>query len=370
MTEQEASELLKKYKDGLCTPQELAFMESWYKDLEDNLPDVPYSDADGAAQRVWQMALARQVIPQKSIRRYYWPVAAACMIIICGIVYLTSTNKNKIKPEQTVVEDAPAGSNKATLTLGNGQQIVLDAAKAGTLAQQAGVTISKNANGQLVYTIADAGSNTSGAYNTISTPKGGQFEVYLPDGSHVWLNADSRLKYPLKFIGDVRKVELTGEAYFEVKKNSNQSFIVTSNDQSVEVLGTHFNVCSYRDEPAVTTLAEGRVKVSSVSFPQKTILEPNQQATAMPDGFAVKKVRADDVIAWKDGLFVFEGTDLKDVLRQLGRWYDVKVAYNTIPDIKFYGEIPRTVNLLKVIEQIAAVSDVQLKLQEGKIMSK
>jgi transmembrane sensor len=388
MTEQQASELLKKYKDGLCTPQELAFMESWYKDLEDSLPDLPYADSDTSVQRVWQMALAKQVIPQKSIKWFYWPTAAAaCVLAIVGAFYFSSTYKSKpIAVPLAKVEDAPAGSNRATLTLANGQQIALDAAQAGTLAQQAGVTIAKNASGQLVYTISppssqgDSDTRSGGiAYNTISTPKGGQYEVYLPDGSYVVLNAASSLKYPIKFNPNERRVVLTGEGYFEISKKLNQPFIVSSGGQTAKVLGTHFNITSYQDEPTITTLAEGKIEITSVSPSQTTILKPGQQATLSPSGkdakgregsFSIKQVNAEDALAWKDGLFVFNDTDLKDVLRTLARWYNVDVDYKTIPDMKFYGEIPRKVSLLKVLAQIAAVSDVQLKLQEGRIMQK
>ncbi len=388
MTEQEASELLKKYKEGSCTPQEMAFMESWYKDLEGNLPDVPYNDSADAVRRVWQMSLDKQVIPQKSLRRYYWPVAAACVLLVASAIYFTSVIKDKpVQAPVALVEDAPAGSNRATLTLANGQEIVLDAAKAGTLAEQAGVTVSKNPNGQLVYVISneernllnstdkrslrsrDDGTDAAGiAYNTISTPNGGQYQLILPDGSKVFLNAASSLKYPIRFNTAERLVTLQGEAYFEITKHPDKPFIVSSIGQSVRVLGTHFNVASYKDEPVTTTLAEGKIEISQPSSSEKTILKPGQQCTITNTGIAVAQVNPEDVIAWKDGLFIFSNTELKAVFKQLERWYDVEVDYATVPDIRFYGEVPRNISLLKVLKLIEAGSNVKFRLDGRRIM--
>ncbi len=374
MTEQEIKDLLVKFKEGRCSAEELALLQAAYNELEHDLP-VPETDPDYDLVETLMWAKVTENVPvnQKVKRLRYWSaVAAACTLLIGGTLYLLSANKERSTKVMSVqVEDAPAGSNRATLTLANGQQIALDAAKAGVLAQQAGVAISKNANGQLVYVISDNNAKMGvGMMNTITTPNGGQFEIYLPDGSRVFLNAASSLKFPVQFNGSERLVELRGEGYFEIKQNPNSPFIVSSNGQSVKVLGTHFNVASYTGEPTVTTLAEGRIEISSVSFPQKTILKPGDQSTALSDRFSIKQVNAEDAIAWKDGLFVFNDADLKDVLRQLARWYDVKVDYTAIPDIKFYGEIPRSLSLLKVLQQIEAVSDVSLKLEEGRIMKK
>lgn len=383
MTEQDIHKLLEKYHTGACTPEELAFIHSWYNDLESRL-SAPDRIADWGAihQELWGRMKAVQQIPAKRVSifyRYRVAVAAAVVLVIAGAGYFVLQSGHRKNVGVVVqVEDAPAGSNRATLTLANGQQIVLDAARTGTLAQQAGVTVSKNANGQLVYVISPSlppaslpeGERNSGtAFNTITTPNGGQYEVYLPDGSHVYLNAASSLKYPVKFTGNTRTVILKGEAYFEVKKNINQSFIVSSYGQSVKVLGTHFNVSSYADEPVITTLAEGKIELSSSSFPQKTILQPGNQSTALPDRFKVDRVNIDEIAAWKDGLFKFNKTELKDALRQMARWYDVSVD-SAIPAVKISGEIPRKANLLKVLAQIEAVSDVKLKLQERRIMLK
>ena len=377
MTEQDIEQLLKKYNAGECTPEEQLLLYNLYDKLDRESAESGYQAPDENFESIiWdRIQKDRQITSHSYTKRLYFriAVAAACVVLVAGAVYLTSVNKNNSHEVLTAkAEDVPAGSNRATLTLANGQQIVLDAAKAGTLVQQAGVTVTKNANGQLVYVISSdktpSGVGTTIAYNTITTPNGGQYEIYLPDGSHVYLNAASSLKYPIRFIGDTRMVMLKGEAYFEIRKINNQSFIVSSNGQSLKVLGTHFNVASYPDEPIVTTLAEGKIELSNTSFPQKTILQPGDQSTALPDRFKIDKVNIDDIAAWKDGLFIFNNTSLKEVFKQLARWYDVSVDYSRIPDMAYEGEIPRNVGLLKVLELIEATSNVSFKLEGRRIM--
>jgi len=346
--------------------------------------------------------------PKSSLRltlAAVWPVVAAAIILIAGISYFFFRSVEQDIQQSDIyahnkAHDIPAGTNKATLTLANGKQIVLDDAANGLVAQQSGVIISKGANGQLIYSLSPSGRGGEAregsplslqggslpegesnriAYNTITTPKGGQFQVFLPDGSMVYLNAASSLKYPVKFTGNERKVTLTGEAYFEIVKHTNQPFIVSSSNQVLRVLGTHFDVSSYAGEPVKTTLAEGRVEISSPAFSQKLQLKPGEQATlssigkdakGKEGGFTVAQVRADDVIAWKDGLFVFTNTELKDLLRQIARWYDVEVDYVTIPDVNFDGEISRKTTLLQVLKLIEAGSDIPFHLEGRRIMRK
>lgn len=382
MTEQEASELLKKYKDGLCTPEELAFMDSWYKDLENTLPDLPYTDSLAAARHVWQTAIDKST-PQRRSRTLYWPVAAAIVAAIATSVFYFNYRKPAI-PQVPVdlysynkAHDIGAGTNKAILTLANGQKVILDSARLGEVALQGGVSISQNKAGQLVYKVSPSlpsaslpeGEKNGIAFNTITTPNGGTYEVFLPEGSHVYLNAASSLKFPTAFIGAERKVILSGEAYFEVTKNQNQPFIVSSSNQNVKVLGTHFNVTSYAGDAVKTTLAEGKVELSSPAFSKKSILKPGEQATASKAGFDIIKVNAEDVSAWKDGVFVFRATPLPAVLKQLSRWYDVEVADDLqIPNINFDGEISRDQPLSELLFVIQETSHVKLKIEGRRIV--
>jgi ferric-dicitrate binding protein FerR (iron transport regulator) len=264
--------------------------------------------------------------------------------------------------------------------LADGTTIVLDSAGNTTLATQGNTHIIKLNNGQLAYRDADQRTPaTALQYNTISTPKGGQYEIILPDGSHVWLNAASSLRFPAAFTGNERIVALTGEAYFEVAKNPAQPFKVTftgsAGDGQVEVLGTHFNINAYDDEAnSKTTLLEGKVKISrpqsGMQDPNPEILNPGQQA-AIADGVGnikVLAVDADAAIAWKNGVFSFDNVDIKTVMRQIARWYDVEVVYEgALAAEKFEGEIPRSSTLADVFK-ILELSAVHFKIEGRKVI--
>ncbi|HEY9197357.1 MAG TPA: FecR domain-containing protein, partial [Mucilaginibacter sp.] len=229
----------------------------------------------------------------------------------------------------------------------------------GVIAQQANTSIHKNAGGRLIYTAA-AGESPVDANglipkNIITTPNGGQYEVVLPDGTHVTLNAASSLTYPVAFTGHERTVTLTGEAYFEVAHNKAMPFKVNSGVQTVTVLGTHFNVNAYPDEVAMkTTLLQGSVQVAVNG--KEELIVPGQQMVVQPQSGSLSKltVNTDKEIAWKNGVFSFDGDDLKSIMRQVSRWYDVEVTYNgSFPDEKFFGEISRNsslANVLKIME--------------------
>jgi transmembrane sensor len=389
MNKQEASELLKKWEAGQCTPDELVLLETWFENLDQDAPGS-FSEMDYKLiqERLWNRIDEHQPglrIHKFNLRTYRNVAAAITFFIMCAGGYLLfQDQKHRTSFALHQVKDVPAITNKATLTLANGQQIILDDAGSGMIANQSGVTINKNKNGQIVYAIVPlaplgrdaAGREGQASYNIISTPNGGQYQVVLPDGSHVWLNAASSLKYPVAFNAKERKVELTGEGYFEITKNSRQPFIVSSSNQSIRVLGTHFNVSAYAGELTTTTLAEGSVLVSlsdsnpvPTGSPSKT-LKPGDQSTATANGLTVSKVNPEDIIAWKDGLFVFSNTDLKDVMKQIARCYNVEVDYASIPNVKYDGEISRSTTLLKVLQFIEAGSDVPLKLEGRRIMRK
>lgn len=378
MTTEEVADLLKRYSEGKCTPAEQLWVHSWNDQLhaqatKENIP-TPTALTDETQSRIWSKVNGPEPVIRKLTPMYRWLSAAAIALIIASgaIYYLNRSSKPDTYAGTTQGQDIPAGSNKAILTLANGKQIDLNAAQAGTIASQTGITITKNKAGQLIYTVSP---NTSviardevSSYNTISTPKGGQYQVILPDGSEVYLNAASSLKYPVKFNKNERRVTLSGEAYFEVSKNPAKPFIVESENQSVKVLGTHFNVSGYPGEVVKTTLAEGKVLVSTLRGTDKITLTPNQQAINNGTSLHTQSVNAGDVIAWKDGLFVFTQTNLKTVLQQISRWYDVGVDYTNIPDIAFDGEISRKISLLQMLKAIEQNTDVKLKLEGRRIM--
>ncbi|RZL38536.1 MAG: DUF4974 domain-containing protein, partial [Pedobacter sp.] len=295
--------------------------------------------------------------PKHNKNFYLWRSTAAAVIFIVAIfsAYYYRTNRIKIAQEH-IAENIKPGGNRATLTLANGTIIVLDSANNGKLAEQNGIIITKTTDGQLIYTLSNE-QDAEPKFNTISTPKGGQYQIHLPDGSKVWLNAESSLKYPTFFTGKERVVTLTGEAYFEVSKaakHSKMPFVVFAEDQTVTVLGTHFNINAYRNEyVSKTTLLEGSVQVSCLwkDYGKTVVLRPGEQSNVDRRGLSVETVDAEDAIAWKNGVFLFKDADINTVMKSIARWYNVEVRYEGLmPNRQFSGEIHRNLNLKQVLE--------------------
>ncbi|MEP7259442.1 MAG: FecR family protein, partial [Flavitalea sp.] len=284
------------------------------------------------------------------IRSRFFRYAAAVVLLAGAALYIFNVQRKNQYPAiaQNVpvkAKDILPGGQKAMLTLGDGTTIVLDNAANGKIAQQGHTQVLKLANGQLQYEALD-NNNAEGSnkisYNTMSTPRGGQYQLTLPDGSNIWLNAESSITYPTAFAGNDRKVKITGEVYFEVAKDKTKPFIVTAGEQQVEVLGTHFNINAYTDEGQIkTSLLEGSVKIN------KEILEPGQ---AYMNG----KISATDVdrdVAWKNGVFNFNDQTLMQVMRQLARWYNLEVAYpQGVPKKEYGGEMGRNLSLDQVLK--------------------
>ncbi len=302
-------------------------------------------------------------------------VLAAAMITIvfsAGLYFYSNPPMEHAvvsKVQRPKAQDALPGSNIAILTLADGSKISLDDAVNGEIARQAGIRVRKTADGQLQYDVSskDDGTATTSLYNTISTPRGGQYQINLPDGSKVWLNAASSLKYPVTFVGNERKVELDGEAYFDIAHDRNKPFRVKSRGQVVEVFGTEFNINSYSNEPVITTtLLNGSVSVTQTSNMQARKLKPGQEAThSGSDNLRIGPGDISQAISWKNGNFIFNDMDLVNILRQLERWYDVDVDYANIPQTRYNGNISRTVKLSKVLKMLEVTGPVKFKI-EGK----
>ena len=280
--------------------------------------------------------------------------AAASVIIMVAIGVLWISRERTAPTVQTVADLAPGGS-RAMLTLGDGSTILLDSAVIGQLAEQAGTRVMKVDDGRLAYD-SEGRKRAETIYNTITTPRAGQYELVLPDGSHVWLNAESSIRFPVFFSGSFRVVEITGEAYFEVAENREMPFRVSSGNTTVEVLGTSFNIRAYADEGSVnTTLVEGSVQVAS-PVSQATIA-PGQMAVADIAGNISVEDDADisEIIAWKKGLFVFNSESIGEIMTQIARWYDVDVKFSEEPGTEtFSGIVSRRSNVsevLKIMEQ-------------------
>lgn len=349
-------DLLKRYLAGACNPEERAQVEQWFEELESS--NVKLSDAD--LEEDIAAVRARLIAPLRKRRTWYRyaSVAAALFVVsLAAYFYFTSWAPTGSKHSDTAaksVADIAPGRNAATLLLEDGTEIVLDDLSNGAIARDGSNTIYKNAGGQLTYVAAANGADTGSVIsNTLKTPRGGQYQLVLPDGSKVWLNAASQLTYKIGKTSPERLVELQGEAYFEVAKDAHRPFKVRSRGQVVEVLGTHFNVSSYDDDPNVkTTLAEGSVKIAGTGGHGDVTLEPGQQATL--DGknrISVARVDVSDAIAWKNGKFNFNQTDIHAVARQLSRWYNVEVVFKgKTAGVQLSGEVHRNTNASKVLE--------------------
>ncbi|NQX37675.1 FecR protein [Pedobacter steynii] len=307
----------------------------------------------------------------------YLSVAAAILVLL-SVAMLFYTKKEKLTEKKLPalgLNDVLPGGNKATLTLADGRMINLDSAGTGAIASQSGITIEKTTDGQLIYNVAggvalsDNETTRTLGHNTISTPKGGQYRVNLPDGSTVWLNAASSLRYPVLFAADERSVELTGEAYFEIAKDKNKPFLVHSKQQIVEVLGTHFNISSYPDEEStLTTLLEGSVKVVNTIHKNMLILKPGQQSQVNAETTMATKVDTEESIAWKNGLFVFNEESIPSVMRKISRWYDLEVVYEgNVNDKDLKGTVPRFKNLSEVLETLELTGLVHFKIEGRRI---
>ncbi|MCX2454226.1 FecR domain-containing protein [Pedobacter sp. PLR] len=344
-----------KFVAALCTEQgmeaELRFMDHNNREEDWHALQQRIQENSNRGKGIW---LWQKVIS----------IAAVLLVLTATGFYFYEHfgAKPKITIQDLAKHDIQAGGNKAYLTLADGKQIALTDLENGKVAEQAGLSITKMADGKLLYELKDdpeANHNNKGeiSYNTISTPAGGQYQVVLPDGSRVWLNAASSLRYATSLASlKERKVELSGEAYFEVSKAEGQSgkpFIVKSRNQEVEVLGTHFNVCSYDQEPSsATTLLEGRVKVRRSGVFERT-LTPGEQSL-VGKGIEVRKVDTVTAVAWKNGLFKFEDANIYEVMNQFSRWYNFEVAYEgKVPDNKFKGEVYRNLNASKAMKLLS-----------------
>jgi len=265
--------------------------------------------------------------------------------------------------------DITPGSHKAVLVLVDGTKISLTEAANGNIASQENIQITKSGDGQLIYTLTprSKGAAPTSGYNTIETPKGGQYQVVLPDGSKIWLNAYSSLRLPLNFSeGTERRVELKGEAYFEVSHQPTRPFTVVSGQHAVQVLGTHFNVKAYADEADIkTSLLEGKVRVTAGTH--SVTLAPGQQSRLVAENITVVEVDTREAVAWKDGYFRFDEERLEDIMRSVARWYDVDVVFenDALKEETFGAVTTRFTRISTLLEIMEQTGDVQFRV-EGK----
>jgi transmembrane sensor len=351
--------LLNRYKSGQASPQEKEELSVLLQQDWDQMT------SEGSADHIDWKRMLTSIKKEASVRRIHpfrtiWFRAAAAVLLLAGAgtlsyVYRTRpANTQEAFRRAAPVEIGP-GQNKAILTLSGGRQIMLDSTNSDTVLTE-GNDIIASAKGTVAYNAGSSTDDTGAVYNTLSTPRGGQYKLTLPDGTKVWLNAASSIQYPTSFNGPERTVTVTGETYFEVVQKVNQPFIVRSGKMAVRVLGTSFNINAYADEPGIkTSLIEGSVKVSQGN--KETRLLPGQQARLdATDIIEVTKLSNPlSAIAWKNGYFSFEKADIPTVMRQLSRWYDIDVSYQggSAPLDFFWGDLKRNANLSDIFAVLA-----------------
>lgn len=357
LTDTASPEERRAFTEWVTSPEnELPAKDLIFMAIQQNGADAAFDNqtTDGMIQAIFFADEQRKAIATVHrvhfLRRWGW--AAAGIVALLGVgVILWNNGKNEVNPAVGVsaVKEIEPGKDGAVLTLADGTQVVLDSLGNQLVASQNGSNASIR-NGELVYDVTEG--NAEPAFNTMTTPKGKQFSVQLPDGTRVWLNAASSIRYPTAFKGNERRVQISGEVYFEVAKNSRTPFRVNVNDRSeVEVLGTRFNVNAYDNESAIsTTLLEGAVKMNG------TLMRPGQQAKVIDAKGKVSltdNADIDKVMAWKNGYFNFDDIPLEEAMRQLSRWYDIDIVYaQGIPKVKMAGEMKRDLNLSQLLEAL------------------
>jgi ferric-dicitrate binding protein FerR (iron transport regulator) len=366
MEKKHLKELFKKYHDGTCTEEERALLETWYLQHNKNEKAISQSAINAAKNLIFLRLPGNHVAFSKIGIRM---AAAAVLIGLVITVLFTLMQTGKRKSVKEMDADLPPGTNKAILTLGTGQKINLSDITNGKLASGSGIDAVKNAPGKLTFKL-NAVNHADHSSTTISTPNGGEWEVQLADGTCAWLNSASSITFPTSF-GNLenRLVTITGEVYFEVAKDPNHPFIVMARNQRVEVLGTHFNISSYKEDSAITTtLAEGRVKLSLLGMHDQVFLKPGHQAVASDQKIEVNEVDVNEALAWKNGYFQFNDEPINSAMQKLSRWYDFDfINKGPLPTDNINGKISRDKNLSQVLKALEATKTVHFKVEGRRI---
>lgn len=409
------AELAHRFLEGTATEEEKILLHQWFDAADKEAIELVFlpkrETEEDVQKRIFaglQVAIAEEAVERpaaepvepaaaampverspaapapRRIGRYTRWIAAASILVVAGVtgLYFWKAHKTGTAaccevPVAAVRKDLPPGGNKATLLLGDGSTVNLGAAQNGVIRQVAGARIDKQ-DGKLIYMVAATAAQgarktadvaAAPEMNTIQTPRGGQYQVVLPDGTRVWLNAASSLTYPTVFTGPDRRVQLNGEAYFEVARKKDQPFLVAAGNMQVNVLGTHFNLMAYDDENAIkTTLLEGAVKVTKGDA--SCMLQPGQQASLdrSSGAFRILAVNVDEVVAWKNGVFELGGETIEPVMREMARWYDVDVEYQGKTNEHFRGTIPRSANASEVFRMLELTGAVHFTIEGKKVI--
>ncbi|MCZ4221957.1 FecR family protein [Pedobacter rhodius] len=378
MTEEQYLLLCEKYFRGECSPEELAKIASYQK--RQGLNNISFEQQnqaevrDALFNRVHD-SIAQNVSKPVWFRSAAFKVAASLAAALIVFFYFAiRPAKDKVKPAvakviKNQINDIPPGSANAILTLANGKSIKLNDQQNGLISQQEHAAISKSGTG-IILTAKNTDANESNlAFNKISVPRAGKYNITLSDGTKIWLNASSSLSFPTVFSGQERKVRLTGEAYFEVAKNKKMPFIIDVNGkQEVEVLGTHFNITAFDDDKDITTaLLEGSVRVHAKT--KQVLIKPGEMVVNnLKDNLSIRKADLDEIMAWKNDMFVFSNENITSVMKKIARWYDVEVSYKgDMANMNIDGNYSRAKGLKSLLKNIELLDKVDFQVKERRV---
>ncbi|RZL40688.1 MAG: FecR family protein [Pedobacter sp.] len=381
MNSAQLQNLIEKYNNQTATPEEKMQLEDWYASINGDNPEFSDGEEGELKEDIYSSvinSIKNGDIADKGnskAKNHYLNLAWAAIfvaVLFGGVfIYLNKTNSTLLSNASRNFKKGPIkpGGNNAILTLADGTELILNQTADGQIANQSGVKVTKTKSGELVYTFLPDSKPENIQNNTVSTPRGGQYHLVLVDGTEVWLNAASSITFPTAFVGNDRKVKVTGEVYFEVSKDKQKPFMVNTNQSEIKVLGTHFNVNAYEDEDyQKTTLLEGAIEIKKGNLTK--LLSPGEQAniSTVSETIKIKQIEnLDAVIAWKNGYFQFLGSDLQSFMRQISRWYDTEVIYNgSIPVKEYTGKIPRNSHVDDLIKMLS-YSGIHCKVENNKI---
>lgn len=371
-----AKSLLEKYIAGNCTAEESAAIEAWYAQWNEDLPEnLPEEKLELAMERVYRRLPEeeRNKYSTGKVKKLSWIATAAAILLISGIaawMYIFQHSGSNTHVNTHLANDVLPGKNTALLTLAGGKSIKLSDTKSGViidankLSYEDGTAVASGLLDNKIEEKQDAAPDLG-----VSTPRGGTYQIILPDGSKVWLNAASEIKFPASFQQTkTRTVKLIGEAYFEVAKDKSKPFIVETEQQQVKVLGTHFNINAYPDEKRTrTTLLEGSVQLAYGT--KDLLLKPGQQASLTGKSMELSDVDTEETIAWKNGNFVFNDEDLQSIMRKVARWYDVEVVYqDQLPETSFLGALSRSKNLSALLKVLESSGKIHFKIEGRRVI--
>lgn len=369
--------LLEKYRLGIIGKDELDRLESWYIHWKPEDLEISTQELESIKETVWGNIHKDSVRTNGTKVKLWSAIIAAAVILIIAIPvsYLSYESFQTQPPAESgqSVFDFKPGENIGVLTLADGRDILLTGEQKGTLAYQQTAVIRKMEDGLVVYEISSADKSNTGAevYNIMTTPRGGNYRLRLSDGTQVWLNAASSIKFPVNFKNGDRKVIVKGEAYFEVAHVNDKPFKVITANQEVTVLGTHFNIKGYEDDMAIsTTLLEGSIKIKNLKSGKSSLMKPGQQAGIFKNQneIEIRRIHAEEVVSWKKGYFIFDDQSIEGIMKTLGRWYDADIEYYGDSQERFGGTFSRSSNLAEILTNLEQLGKVQFTIKGKKII--